>query len=409
MKTNKKKILGIIICCILAFSYLLYVQFMEQKKSKIGSMDLFGENASWEYGKLMEGDRILSSNGWIYYTNMSKKMSVLLCSQADCEHNTEDCTAVYASNVDFMFPHGDKMYLGCTVLRDLEFYRANLDGSGREKIASYPLGDEISETQYIVEQSKVYIAVAVEDTSQMIINDDGGCSDVPIHWDLLCFDFDSAKYEKIGTMGKEYYQHNLYLRYIKDHKLYFEFDGQELPEEEMYHPETGELLNPEFRKYEVEGVASVDLDTGQNQLENCYETGDYVGNEADIYYFLEFLRDHRLSGDIRLERDGSVQEKIHIKELEQKKGYLYVLQDHFVFNEEGEGKQKGKISFFDRSGKFEFVIEETERYILGEAGSYYLLGNFAFSKNLVNAYITKDDVKQLKTKAVNLWEDADYE
>ncbi len=409
MTTHKKgKITVIVIGCILIVSYILYVYIMEQKTSIIKDADQFGENATWKYGVLLDKDRVFSSNGGpICYTDMSKKMTVPLCTRADCEHNTDDCTACYESNVDFIYPYQGKLYLGCRTNKDLLLYRTNLDGSDREKIADYSLEDVISEVQYMVAQSKIYIALQIEDTSLMILDEDGNCSDVPNYGELLCFDLNTAKYEKVAALGKGYYGYNLFLRYVEGTRLYYEFEGRELPYDEMYHSETGDLLKPELADQEVEEVASIDLNTGKIQAEDRYVTRDYVGSEEDISYFLEYQSGHILSGDIRLERNGVEDQKIHIKDLEQKEGDLCLLKDHFVFNEEGTGDKEGRVSFFDRSGNQEFVIEETDNYVIGERDSYYILCSFVYPKNEsgMGSYIEKKDIKQLKTKAVELWED----
>lgn len=401
------KIVGIMISCILAISYILYVYIIERRVTEIETIKTFGESAAWKYDVLLEGDQVLFSNGMLYYTNMAKKVTVPLCTTADCEHNTEECTAVYACNNDFMYPYQGKMYLGCTAHKDLEFFRTNLDGSEREKIATYSLGDVISYTEYILVESKLYIAVAVEDTSQMKITDEGSCSDVPIHWELLCFDLELGAYEKIAALGEEYYQHNLYFRNLEGNRLYYEFEGQKIPLEEMYDQKSGELKDPKFRDLEIEGVASIDLDTGKIQIEDQYVTRDYIGSEEGITYFLEYQEDHILSGDIRLERNGTEQKKIHIKDLEQKEGVLCLLQDHFVFNEEGENEGEGRISFFDRSGNLEFKIENVENYVIGEWGPYYVLSSFVIppGDSHMNSYIKKKDIKQLQTKAVGLIDD----
>lgn len=404
MKHKKGKITGIVICCILIVSYILYVYIMKQKSSIIKSADRFGENATWTNNVLMDGDRVWFSNGLLYYTDMSKKMTVPLCTRTDCEHNTDDCTACYASNVDFIYPYQGKLYLGCSVDKELIFYRANLDGSDREKIASYPLEDVSGETQYMVVQSKVYIALQIEDTSLMVLDEDGNCSDVSNYGELLCFDLNTAKYEKVAGLGKGYYGYMLLLRYVEGNRLYYEFEGRELPYDEMYHPETGDLLKPELADKEIKGVASIDLSTGKIQTEDRYVTRDYVGSEEDISYFLEYQSGHILSGDIRLERNGVEDQKIHIKDLEQKEGYLCLLKDHFVFNEEGMDEKEGRVSFFDRSGNLEFVIEEVDYYVIGEIESHYLLGSFAYSLDNMSSYIDKENIKQLSTKAVELWE-----
>lgn len=406
MTTHKKgKIAGIVIGCILIVSYILYVYIMEQKISITKDADQFGENATWTNGALIDGDRVWFSNALLYYTDMSKKMTVPLCTRADCEHNTDDCAACYESDVEFIYPYQGKLYLGCSTNKELVFYRTNLDGSDREKIASYPLEDVIGETQYMVVQSKVYIALLIEDTSLMVLDEDGNCSDVPDYGELLSFDLNTAKYEKVAALGKGYYGYNLFLRYVEGTRLYYEFEGRELPYDEMYHSETGGLLKPELADQEIKGVASIDLNTGKIQAENRYVTRDYVGSEEDISYFLEYQSDHILSGDIRLERNGVEDQKIHIKDLEQKEGYLCLLKDHFAFNEEGMGDKEGRVSFFDRSGNLEFVIEETDNYVIGEKGSHYLLGSFAYSLDRMNSYIDKENIKQLSTKAVGLWED----
>lgn len=166
----------------------------------------------------------------------------------------------------------------------------------------------------------------------------------------MCFDLNTAKYEKVASLGKGYYGYNLALRYLEGNRLYYEFEGRELPWEEMYHSETGDLLNPELADREIEGVASVDLSTGKVQEEERYMTGDYVGSEDGISYFLEYQKDHVLSGDIRLERDGARQEKMHIKDLEGQKGYLCILKDHYVFNEEETDDKKGRVSFLTDPG-----------------------------------------------------------
>lgn len=222
----------------------------------------------------------------------------------------------------------------------------------------------------------------------------------------MCFDLNTAKYEKVASLGKGYYGYNLALRYLEGNRLYYEFEGRELPWEEMYHSETGDLLNPELADREIEGVASVDLSTGKVQEEERYMTGDYVGSEDGISYFLEYQKDHVLSGDIRLERDGARQEKMHIKDLEGQKGYLCILKDHYVFNEEETDDKKGRVSFFDRSGNLEFVIEEAENYVVGEWDSYYVLCSFAYPCGVsgMGSYIEKKDIKKLKTKAVGLGE-----
>lgn len=406
MKKISGKIIGIIICCILVVSYILYAYMVECGISDKGSIETFGENAVWKYGVLLEGDRVLSSEGLLYYTNMSKKMTVPLCTRAGCEHNTDDCTACYMSNNDFMYPYQGNMYLGCMADKYLEFFRTNLDGSGREKIATYYFDDVISETQYLQVDSKVYIAVAIESASRMEITDDGTCYDVPVYWELLCFDLNSAKYEKVGAIEGEYYGYSMYLRYLEGNRIYYEFDGRTLPWDEMYHPETGKLLKPELRENEIEGVASINLDTGQIRVEDRYETGDYVGTESGISYFLEYQNDHILSGDIRLENSGIGQEKIHIKDLEQKEGILHILKDHFVFNEVRE-EQRGRISFFDRSGNSEFVLENVDKYILGEWESYYIICSIVLPQGMscMSSYIKKKDIKQLQTKAVRLIDD----
>lgn len=404
IRINKIKILSIIICCVLAASYILYVYIMGQKVTEIETIDTFGENAVWKYDVLLDGDQVLSSNGMLYYTNMSKKITVPLCTRAGCDHNTEECTAFYMCNNDFMYPYQGKMYLGCTAHKDLEFFCTNLDGSEREKIATYSLGDVISYTEYMLVESRLYIAVAVEDTSQMKITEEGRCSDVPIHWELLCFDLEVGKYEKIATLGEKYYQHNLYFRNLEDNRLYYEFEGQKIPLEEMYDQESGELKDPQYRDLEIEGVASIDLSTGKIQIEDQYVTRDYIGSEDGISYFLEYQKDHILSGDIRLERNGIEQGKIHIKDLEQKEGVLCLLQDHFVFNEEGEGEREGRISFFDRSGNLEFEIENVDNYVIGEWGPYYVLCSYVIPPGdcHMGSYINKKDIKQLQTKAVGI-------
>lgn len=407
MKSNKKKILGIIILCIFAVSYVFYVYIVEHGISNKKMIQTFGKNAVWKYGVLLEGDRVLSSEGLLYYTNMSKKMTVPLCTKAGCEHNTENCTACYLSNNDFMYPYQEKMYLGCKADKYLEFFRTNLDGSDRERIATYSFDDVISETQYLQVDSKVYIAVAIEPASRMEISDDGNCYDVPVYWELLCFDLDTKRYKKIGTLEGEYYGYSIYLRYLERNRIYYEFDGRTLPWEDMYHPETGKLLKPDLQKNEINGVASINLETGQIQQEDRYETGDYIGTEEGINYFLEYQKDHILSGDIRLEQNAMEQKKIHIKNLEQKEGILYLLHDHFVLNEEGEDKRKGKISFFDRSGNQEYVIENVDKYIIGEWGSYCIVCSFVHPQGMsgMGSYIKKKDIKQLQSKAVGIIDD----
>lgn len=403
----KGKLIGIVVCCVLVICYLLYVYVVNQKAPKLESMNGFGKNAFWECNKLIDGDRVLSSNGLLYYTDMSKRMTVPFCAKADCEHNTEDCTAFYMSNVDFVYSYQGKLYLGCSAYKDLEFYRTNLDGSDREKIASYSLGDVINGSQYFVVQSKVYIALEMEDAGRMVLDENGNCSDVPDYGELMSFDLNTAKYEKVADLEKGYYGYNLFLRYIEGTKLYYEFDGRELPWEEMYDAETGKILKPEYEDKEIRRVASIDLSTGKVQGEDRYMTGDYVGREEGISYFLEYQSDHISSGNIRLERDGIEQGKIHIKELEGREGYLSMLKDHFVFNEEETDDKKGKISFFDRSGNLEFVIEDVDKYVIGELDSFYILCSFIYprSKSGMGSYIEKKNIKQLKTKAVELWED----
>lgn len=405
MTTRRKIFISAIILCLLVVVYMIYTYCSQQETLEQGALEDFGKSTSWEHDVLVDGKQIISANDLIYYTNMSKKISVPLCTNPDCLHNTEDCTAQFGADVKFLYFYKNKIYAGCNTGDGVVFYQMNTDGSNRDEITHYTFGDEIFHIDFMESDSKIYVVVGVADTSKVTISDDGVCSDAPVHMQILCMDLISNKIQKIYEWDKEYYQYLVNFRYVEGTKLFYEYSKQDLPEEEMRNGETGELLKPEYKEKEMEGVESLDLSTGEIHVEGNYQYGDYIGTDLENRYFVEKKDDHCLSGDIRCERNGKLEEIIHMKELENKKDYncmVHLLKDGFALNEYVDEDGKGKISIFDISGKQKATIDQVDYYVIGEQEDFYLLGDNVLTDTMT-AYVSKDDFGNLSKKCIPLW------
>lgn len=406
MRRNYRILIPFIILGLLAIpSYFAKMRTYENLDMSAIPYADFEENQVWKGEVLVANQHLFACSDLIYYANLEKGISQPLCSIPDCLHNTEDCMAQFSFTFmhQFLYCFDGKLYVGGSEGNDLCFYRCDIDGSNHEKVSAVSMDGELGLTNFYVHDSCVYITTVIPDNSKVKVLENGFMTDAPSTAELWCYDLETLQFEHIYTFSQVAYQINLNVRYIRDGKCYYEYAGQELPQEELYDLETGEIIDPEYEKYEFEEVGVIDLTTRQREITEDYQFGDYIGCREGMYYYT--ARD--VYGDIRVEDYvNGTEERIHISEMEGENFWncsVFLTGDGLVVNEQKWMADTGRILFYDRNGNQTYVMENSSMFIIGDYQNFYLLNSN--SVNTVEAYVLKEDIDKINKKTVYLWKE----
>ena len=155
-----------------------------------------------QYGAFSDVGYYYTKGGMLSFMDTTNGISVLLCHNAGCEHDDDDCDA-YIRMCQIMFYSGEHIYYNELIPSDpagIHIYRRNADGTGEEKVTT--LGRE-----YVTENTSVYIGeyLASENAvyftayiSQSIKHEDGSIEMKDGDMILVRLDLKTGKQETLG-------------------------------------------------------------------------------------------------------------------------------------------------------------------------------------------------------------------
>ncbi len=389
---------------------LIVVFFAKKGKYKTieeaNLMNEFGNDSVFENGVLKGNNQIIFGNSFLCYKNFDDDTGLLLCSKPGCKHNNEDCMAILDSMTnDVVLCRDKKLYIIGKTLSEFKLYCCNFDGSEHSCLDSVSIYDnqygEYSFGDYYIFGDKVYISISIGDTSELKLLDNGTMSDMLMKVKLFVCDLDKKTIEELYTFDSEYYNCAVFLEFIYENELYFRYQGDELPYEQMYDLETGkELLDTS--EYDVSYVGKLDLqDFSIEKIDNRVY-GDFIGCNDGIAYWCTSDENYNLNGHINginLNNGDSVD--ISIPDLNGKNSAYYTfncLSDSFSINIlENYESNYGSTVLYSFNGEKLAEVDNTEYYVIGECGDYYLLSSSS-SSDYVCGYISKKDIMKLNKK-----------
>lgn len=155
-----------------------------------------------QHGAFSDVGYYYTKGGMLSFMDTANGISVLLCHNAGCEHDDDDCDA-YIRMCRVMFYSGEHIYYNELIPSDpagIHIYRRNADGTGEEKVTT--LGQE-----YVTENTSVYVGeyLAIENAvyftayiSQSIKHEDGSIEMKDGDMILVRLDLETGKQEELG-------------------------------------------------------------------------------------------------------------------------------------------------------------------------------------------------------------------
>lgn len=370
----------------------------------------FTDASEWKNGVLTGKDMLIYEDDGLRLWDMKTGKGSMLCTKTGCKHNSDDCMSRFSSNVSIseIYSYEQKLYLIGNSQNAIILYRCDMDGSNHEEVCNLSPDKgaygTIAWTSYLRDKNGIYIAVTVNDESNMEVLEDGSMSDVPGMARLFYLDLSTKKFTKLHDFNP-CYQCFLNLKYLIDDTLCFTFEGDESPYEELYDL-NGKLVKEDKTALSYVGIYQISKKAVHEIKDGM--TGSLVGQDGSEIYVAE-ITDGKLTGNILgLDRQGHTKSTFSldmIKNLSAIQARVSLLEDGFVVNiQKEEDSTDGKIIFLDHEGRKLQTVEHCQWFISGEYEDTYLLSRNVVT-GWVRAYIPKNAITNFNKKAVSISED----
>ena len=352
---------------------------------------------------------LIYENDGLCYKETKTGKGRKMCTKSGCIHNTPECMAWFdfGVSIEEIYVYHEKLYLIGISQTSIVLFRCDMDGTNHERICEISgLKDNyssISANSFLKTDTGVYVSVTANDASNTEVLENGVMSDAPGIARLFYIDFESEKASAIHDF-EECYQCFLYFQNVSEDEIFFEFQGNTAPYEELYDLETGELKKEDTTDISYVGVYNISKDTVRKFEDR--KIGDYIGYDGTNTYVAEMDDKINLTGKvISINYKTNERKEIIVDELkENKTGYstkITLLEDGFALNTQKDDNIPGEIILFDKEWNPVQKVKNSKWYIVGEYNDIYTLrGNTA--SDYMGAYVYKEDIKKVNRKAVRL-------